>query len=275
LADARIVTLTTDFGGSDHFAGTMRGVILGVNPSAQVVDLCNAVNSFDVLDAALTIAQAYRYFPPDTIHLVVVDPGVGSPRRPLLVATSKHYFIAPDNGVLSLVIEQEERVSVRHITAEHYFLRPLCNTFHGRDIFAPCAGWMSKGVEAEKFGDEITDYVRFSLPKPKAIAANALKGAVLKVDKFGNLITNLTPENAPAVFAAHAFADNTSTDNARLKITVGSAQVTALRGTYAEGQPGELFALLNSMGFLEIACNRGAASQLAKAGRGAEVLVEF
>ncbi len=265
MAETRIITLTTDFGNSDHFVGTMRGVILGLNPAAQIIDLCNAVSSFDVLDAALTLAQAYRYFPANTIHLVVVDPGVGSPRRPLLVATSKHYFIAPDNGVLSLVIEQEERVSVRHITAEHYFLRPVSNTFHGRDVFAPCAGWMSKGVEAEKFGDEITDYVRFSLPKPKPIAANALKGAVLKVDKFGNLITNLTPENAPAVFAS----------NARLKITVGTAPVAGLRSAYAEGQPGELFALLNSMGFLEIACNRGAAAQVAKAGRGAEVLVEF
>jgi S-adenosyl-L-methionine hydrolase (adenosine-forming) len=270
LAETRIITLTTDFGGSDHFVGTMRGVILTANPAAQIVDLCNAVNSFDVLDAAMTIAQAYRYFPADTIHLVVVDPGVGSPRRPLLVTTSKHYFIAPDNGVLSLVMEQEERVSVRHITAEHYFLRPLSNTFHGRDIFAPCAAWMSKGVEAEKFGDEITDYVRFSLPKPKAIADNVLKGAVLKVDKFGNLVTNLTPQNAPAVFAADA-----SAGSAKLKITVGSAPVAGLRGSYAEGQPGELFALLNSMGFLEIACNRGAASQVAKAGRGAEVLVEF
>jgi len=197
LAGTSIVTITTDFGGSDHFVGTMRGVILGVNPAAQVVDLCNAVQSYDVLDGALTIAQAYRYFPADTIHLVVVDPGVGSARRPLLVTTTNHYFVAPDNGVLSLVMEQEERVSVRHITAEHYFLRPLSNTFHGRDIFAPCAGWMSKGVEPEKFGDEITDYVRFSLPKPKVVDEHTLKGALLKVDKFGNMITNLTAENAP------------------------------------------------------------------------------
>lgn len=265
MAEARIVTLTTDFGVADHFVGTMRGVILGVNPAAQVVDLCNAVNSFDVLDGALTIAQAYRYFPADTIHLVVVDPGVGSARRPLLVTTSRHYFIAPDNGVLSLVMEQEERVSVRHITAEHYFLQPLSNTFHGRDIFAPCAGWMSKGVEAEKFGDEITDFVRFSLPKPKMITERTLRGAVLKVDKFGNLITNLTPENAPAMFAA----------NAQFKITVGEATLNGIQSSYAQGQPGELFGVLNSMGFLEIACNRAAAAQLAKAGRGTEVLVGF
>jgi hypothetical protein len=261
----RIVTLTTDFGGADHFVGTMRGVILGVNPAAQVVDLCNGVSSFDVLDGALTIAQAYKYFPADTIHLVVVDPGVGSVRRPLLVTTSKHYFIAPDNGVLSLVMEQEERVSVRHITAEHYFLQPLSNTFHGRDIFAPCAGWLSKGVEAEKFGDEITDYARFSLPKPKMVTGHTLQGAVLKVDKFGNLITNLTPENAPALFAT----------DAKMRMTVGQASVSGLCKAYAEGRPGELFGVLNSMGFVEIACNRGAAAKLAKAGRGAEVVVEF
>ena len=265
LSATRLVTLTTDFGSSDHFVGTMRGVILGVNPAAQLVDLCNAVNSFDVLDGALTIAQAYRYFPADTIHLVVVDPGVGTARRPLLVQTAKHYFIAPDNGVLSLVMEQEERVLVRHITAAHHFLNPVSNTFHGRDVFAPCAGWLSKGVEPEKFGDEITDYVRFALPKPKTISERVLKGVVLKVDKFGNLITNLSTENAPAVFAS----------DARVKIRVGQMEVTAIRCTYAEGQAGEVFGMLNSMGLLEIACNRGSAALVAKAGRGAEVVAEF
>ena len=265
MAANNIITLTTDFGGSDHFVGTMRGVILGVNPAALVVDLCNSVNSFDVLDGAMTIAQAYKYFPSDTVHMVVVDPGVGSPRRPLLVTTTRHYFIAPDNGVLSLVMAQEERVSVRHITAEHYFLRPLSNTFHGRDVFAPCAGWMTKGVEPEKFGDEIADYVRFTLPQPKQVSERVLKGAVLKTDKFGNLITNLTAENAPAVFAA----------DAQVKITVGQTPVTGIRASYSQGQPGELFGLLNSMGYLEIACNRGAASQVAKVGRGADVVVEY
>jgi S-adenosylmethionine hydrolase len=261
---ANIVTLTTDFGSADHFVGTMRGVILGVNPAAQVVDLCNAVNSFDVLDGAMTVAQAYRYFPADSVHLVVVDPGVGSSRRPILVTTARHYFIAPDNGVLSLVMEQEERISVRHITAEHYFLRPLSNTFHGRDIFAPCAGWLSRGVEVEKFGDEITDYVRFSLPKPKHIG-NSMKGVVLKADKFGNLITNFTAANAPALFA----------EDTSVKIAVGQSTVAGIHSSYAQGQPGELFAVINSMGFLEIASNRAAAAQLAQAGRGTEVIVEF
>jgi len=265
VAAMRLVTLTTDFGGSDHFAGVMRGVILGVNPAAQVVDICNAVNSFDVLDGAPTISQAYRYFPSDTIHLVVVDPSVGTPRRPLLVRTEKHFFIAPDNGVLSLVIEQEQRVTVRHITATHYFREPVSSTFHGRDIFAPCAGWLSKGVEAEKFGDEITDYVRFALPKPKAIAERVLKGAVLKIDKFGNLITNLSQENAPELFAP----------GAQVRLRVAQSEVVGIRNAYADGEPGELFGLLNSMGLLEIACNRGSAAQIVKAGRGAEIVAEF
>ncbi len=265
MAGTNIVTLTTDFGSADHFVGTMRGVILGVNPAAEVVELCNEVAPFDVLDGALTIAQAYSYFPADTTHLVVVDPGVGSERRALLVTTTKHYFIAPDNGVLSLVMDQEERISVRHITSEHYFLQPVSRTFHGRDVFAPCAGWLSRGVEVEKFGDEITDYVRFSLPKPKMLSKHTLTGAVLKVDRFGNLITNLTPANAPALFAA----------NAKIKITVGQEAVSGVRGSYSEGKPGELFCLLNSMGFLEITCNRGSAAQTAKTGRGAVVLVEL
>ena len=265
LAATRLVTLTTDFGSSDHFVGVMRGVILGVNPAAQIVDLCNAVNSFDVLDGALTIGNAYRYFPTDTIHLVVVDPGVGTARRPLLVRTDKHFFLAPDNGVLSLVIEQEERVLVRHITATHYFRDPVSHTFHGRDIFAPCVGWLSKGVEPEKFGPEITDYVRFALPKPKVIAERAIKGAVLKVDKFGNLITNLNAENAPELFVP----------GARVKIRVGQSEVAAIRATYGEGQAGEVIGVLNSMGLLEIACNRGSAAHATKAGRGAEVMAEF
>jgi hypothetical protein len=265
MATKRIVTLTTDFGEADHFVGTMRGVILGVNPEALVVDLCNSVTSFDILDGAITIAQAYEYFPSETIHMVVVDPGVGSSRRPLLVTTSKHRFLAPDNGVLSLVMEREERVSVREITAEHYFRQPVSNTFHGRDVFAPCAGWLSKGVEVEKFGEEITDYVRFKLPQPKLIAKRTMKGAVLKVDRFGNLVTNLTPENAPAVFAAHA----------KVKMTVGESAVAGIRSAYADGEPGELLGVINSMGFLEIACNRGSAAQATKAGRGAVVLVEF
>ena len=171
-----LITFTTDFGQNDHYVGTMKGVILNINPAAQIVDICNAVQSFDILDGALTIVQAYHYFPADTVHLVVVDPGVGSTRRPLLVTTEKQMFIAPDNGVLSFVYEREERVSVRHITASHYFLQPVSSTFHGRDVFSAVAGWLSKGVEVAKFGDEITDYIRFAAPKTQAGERQAAQG---------------------------------------------------------------------------------------------------
>ena len=148
-----IITLTTDYGTSDHLVGTLKGVILKINPEAQIVDICHNVVLFDVLDAALCIGSAYKYFPPRTIHVVVVDPGVGTQRRPLLVSGENQYFLAPDNGVLSLVYEREQTHSVRHITSEHYFLHPVSNTFHGRDIFAPVAAWLSKNWQTPAFGE--------------------------------------------------------------------------------------------------------------------------
>ncbi len=262
----RLITFTTDFGLSDHYAGTMKGVILNINPSAQIVDICNSVQSFDVLDGAITIAQAYRYFPTDTVHLVVVDPGVGSTRRPILVTTEKHMFIAPDNGVLSFVYEREERISVRHITADHYFLQPVSQTFHGRDIFSAVAGWLSKGVEVNKFGDEISDYARFAAPRPKPADDRLLKGIVIKVDKFGNLITNITPKDLPQLF---------SSDPPPFKVMIAKREITRMTNSYAEGTPGEVFVILNSMGFLEIASHRGSAAQIVGAGKGADVGVQF
>lgn len=262
----RLVTLTTDFGVNDYFVGTMKGVILGINPAAQIIDICNSIQSFDVLDGALTIAQAYSYFPPDTIHLVIVDPGVGSERRPLLITTEKHIFIAPDNGVMSLVYERSERLSVRHITASHYFLQPVSQTFHGRDVFAACAGWLSKGVEISKFGDEVTDFIRFSAPKPKPVSENAFKGVVLKSDKFGNLITNFTAREVPQLFTPEPPA---------FRIQVGKAEVTKIRTAYAQAAPGEVFGIIGSMGYLEISANRAAANRLVGADKGSEVSIAF
>src|SRR5882724_5182894 len=139
-----IITLTTDYGTNDHLVGVLKGVILKINPDVQIVDITHGVTPFDLLDGATAIANAYSYFPPRTIHVVVVDPGVGTERRPLLVSGQNQYFIAPDNGVLSGVFEKEETFLVRHLTAEHYFLHPVSKTFHGRDVFAAVAGWLSK-----------------------------------------------------------------------------------------------------------------------------------
>jgi S-adenosyl-L-methionine hydrolase (adenosine-forming) len=260
----RLITLTTDFGLTEHYVGVMKGVIYGINPVATIVDISNAVHSFDILDGALAITQAYTFFPKDTIHLVVVDPGVGGTRRPIVVSAGQYQFVAPDNGVLSFIYEREERVSVRHITSEHYFRSPVSNTFHGRDVFAPVAAYLSKGVEAAKFGDTVSDYVRFLVPKPKATAANSWKAVVLKTDKFGNLITNITPAELPQIF------DGSSQS---FKLIVGKAEITKLCSSYSQGGAGELFAILGSSGLLEISTNKGAASRLAGADKGSEVTV--
>jgi S-adenosyl-L-methionine hydrolase (adenosine-forming) len=266
LPAQRLITFTTDFGVNDHFVGTMKGVIYQINPAAQIVDICNGVNSFDLLDGALTIAQAYKYYPAETVHMVIVDPGVGSARRPLLVTTTKHIFLAPDNGVLSLVYEREERLSVRHITAEHYFLQPMSNTFHGRDVFAAIAGWMSKGVEVSKFGEEITDFVRFGAPKPKPVNDKLLKGIVLKSDRFGNLITNFTAHDVPQLFEATP---------PPFKIVIGKHEIMKMKTNYAQGVPGELFGIMGSMGYLEISANRAAATKVIGVDKGTEIGILF
>jgi S-adenosylmethionine hydrolase len=265
LARIPIITLTTDFGLNDHFIGAMKGVILEITPEAQIVDICHAVQPFDILDGALTISQAYSCFPSSTIHMVIVDPGVGTARRPVIVTGDRHLFVAPDNGVLSLIYDREERISVRHVTAEHYFLQPSSNTFHARDVFSPVAAYLAKGVEPGRFGEEIADYVRFAAPRPKPVDEHTLRGVVLKVDRFGNLVTNITPQDAPRLFEATP---------PTFKIAIGTkTQATRMCINYAEGSPGEIFGILGSMGFLEVATNRGSASQLLGAGKGSEVNV--
>jgi S-adenosylmethionine hydrolase len=259
-----IITLTSDFGTNDHFVGTMKGVILDIVPEAGIVDISHAVQAFDVLDGALAISQAYSYFPNGTIHVVVVDPGVGTARRPILASSDGYHFVAPDNGVLSMVYAREERIHVRHITAEHYFRQPVSSTFHARDVFAPVAAYLAKLVDSHKFGDEVEDYVRFAAPKPKAAGENRMRGVVLKVDRFGNLITNITAEDVPLLFAAQPGG---------FKIVVGSREITDIRGAYAEGEPGEVFGILGSMGYLEIVANRAAAAQITGAGKGSEVSI--
>jgi S-adenosyl-L-methionine hydrolase (adenosine-forming) len=258
------VTLTTDFGTNDHFVGALKGVILEIVPEAQIVDISHAVQPFDVLDGALTISQAYSYFPSSTVHLVVVDPGVGTARRPIIAVSDKYYFVAPDNGVLSLVYAQEERMHVRHISSDHYFLQPVSNTFHARDIFAPVAAYLAKQVDSHKFGDEIQDFTRFAAPKPKVVDGNRMRAVILKVDRFGNLITNITPKDAPMLFGA---------DPAPFKLVVGNREITEIRTIYAEGVAGEVFGIMGSMGFLEIAANRGNAAQITGAGKGNEVSI--
>jgi S-adenosylmethionine hydrolase len=259
-----IITLTTDYGTSDHLTGVLKGVILNINPEASVVDITHSVIAHDILDAALTIGLVYKYFPPRTIHIVIVDPGVGTARRPILVASDQHYFVAPDNGVLSSVYDQTEALYAWHVTSEHYFRQPVSNTFHGRDIFAPVGAWLSKNWQTASFGEPIKDFVRFAIPKPKA-SGNTVKGIVLRVDTFGNLMTNVKPEDAPALVA----------DGGKFAIKVGNGEVKKLVQTFAQGAQGEVFGLIGSSGYLEISVNKGSAAKALGAGRGAEVTVEL
>lgn len=256
------ITLTTDFGSNDHLVAAMKGVILKINPEVHILDVSHHVLPFDILDGALTIGQCYKYYPSRTIHVVVVDPGVGTQRRPLLVCGETNYFVAPDNGVLSQVYEREERLSVRHVTAEHYFHTPISNTFHGRDIFAPIAAWLAKNGNAPSFGEEVTDFVRFAMPRAK-VNGNLVKGVVLKVDNFGNLVTSITAEDVPQLLSSAA----------QVKITVGQKEVTKFVTTYAQGAAGEPVALIGSSGCLEVSIAKAHAARTLGVNRGAEVSV--
>jgi S-adenosyl-L-methionine hydrolase (adenosine-forming) len=266
MSDTRIVTLTTDFGLNDPFVGIMHGVVLNIHPETTVVDVCHAVASYDVFDGAWTIAQAYRVFPSRTVHVVVVDPGVGGQRRPIIVETDDYIFVAPDNGVLSLVETREPKFTVRHITAERYFLQPVSQTFHGRDVFSPVAGWLSNGVAPAEFGPEISDYVRLVLPTVERIGENSLRGIVLKMDKFGNLITNIGEQEAPALFTATPAA---------VSILVAGQTITRVCHSYVEGGEDEFFAIVGSSGYLEIATKQASAAEKLASGVGTPVEVVF
>jgi S-adenosyl-L-methionine hydrolase (adenosine-forming) len=257
-----IITLTTDYGTNDHLVGTLKGVILKICPEANLVDITHNVTPYDLLDGALAIGSAYSYFPARTIHVVVVDPGVGTERRPLLVTGENQYFVAPDNGVLSLVYEREESILVRHANVEHYYLQTVSKTFHGRDVFAPVAAWLAKGSQAAAMGEEITDYKKFAMPRPKS-AEGSTKGVVLRVDSFGNLITNFRRDDLPA----------SAIESGAINLQVGSQAVTRLVDTFAKGNPGEAFAYIGSNGFVEIGVNRGNAAKALNVGRGIPVVL--
>jgi S-adenosylmethionine hydrolase len=196
--------------------------------------------------------------------VVVVDPSVGTERRPILVAGDTHYFVAPDNGVLSSVYDQSEALYAWNIVSEHYFRNPVSKTFHGRDIFAPVAAWMTKSWQTSAFGEPITDFVRFTIPKPK-VSGNTAKGIVLRVDYFGNLVTNFTPEDVPALAAA----------DGKFTIRAGNGAITKMVPTFANGAAGEAVGVIGSSGYLEIAVNKGSAARTLGVGRGAEVTVEL
>lgn len=248
-----IITLTTDFGLSDPFVGIMKGVILGIAPEAHIVDISHEIRSYDIVEGAFLIDSTYRYFPEGTVHVVVVDPGVGSARRPLAASAHGHFFVAPDNGVLSAVLENE----VYHITNRSLFLDAVSQTFHGRDIFSPVAAHLVKGTPIDLVGPRILDFVKKPLPRPRP-QGDKLVGSVLRIDKFGNIITNLRLKDLSEDFT----------------ISVAGLPITRLCSNFSEADPGEFFAIEGSTGFIELALNQGSAADKLKVARGAEIEVE-
>ncbi len=253
-----VITLTTDFGLSDHYVGAMKGVILSVCLGARIVDITHGVTPYEISEAAFALAQSWRYFPPKTVHVVVVDPGVGSQRRAIAASVGGHYFVAPDNGVLSMVLT-ESGARVRTITNQKYFRHPVSQTFHGRDIFASVAGHLAAGVSFAKLGPAVADYARLSITQPVRTARRGWTGAVLKIDRFGNIITNF------------AITDFAQIEKQSFDCSIGLRVIDRLAKSYAEMSTGEAYVIAGSSGFLEISVNRGSAAKILGVGVGAPI----
>ena len=242
-----IITLTTDFGLRDHYVGVMKGVMLSVNEDAILVDITHCVDSHDVRAASFVVGNSYRYFPKNTVHLVVIDPGVGSKRRPLALFADGHFFVGPDNGVFSSVIRCCEDFSAREIKNSNFFLKEISSTFHGRDIFSPVAAHLSLGVPFSEIGPRIHDLKL--LPHDEySVDGNEISGTVVYTDKFGNLITSIPAEAV--------------NDGTRAVVTVGEKRVAGISESYSSVEPGEIVVVRGSGGYIEISVNQGRASDV-------------
>ncbi len=244
MLEKPFITLTTDFGLRDPFAGLLKGVILGINPRARIIDITHNIQRHNIFEASQVIGMSYRYFPSGTIHVVVVDPGVGGHRRPLLVSAGHHFFIGPDNGVFSSVYEMSAPdYTVIHLTSSHYFLPMKGSTFHGRDIFAPVAAWLSRGIDYHKFGDPVEDYNRIRLPGVTLTDGKTLKGTIISIDHFGNAISSITGDDLAKL------SPGASLHNFRITFKNRALPVADY---YAQAEGAGLSALMNSFGYVEL-----------------------
>ncbi len=241
-----IIALLTDFGTQDYFVGAMKGTILSINKEAQIVDIIHEIPPQDIQSASFTLRACYRDFPKKTIFTAVIDPGVGSDRRAILVETADYYFIAPDNGLLSFIFNTDRSFRVFEIVNKEYFKHPVSNTFHGRDIFAPAAAHLSNGVKPNEFGDEVEDFVSFKENKPRKFSDGEIEAEIIHIDRFGNLISNLRKKDLPDDFT----------------IQINGKIISKLQQFFAESSKGELFTILGSAGFLEIAAFQDSAAKL-------------
>jgi S-adenosylmethionine hydrolase len=275
---ASVITLTTDFGTGDAYVASMKGVILTINPKAVIVDICHSIEPQNVLQAAFILSTAYRYFPEGTIHLAVVDPGVGSRRKAVILKTPKAFFVAPDNGVLSYITDELDTAPARPadhfssspekrelgtgleavaITNPDFWIKPVSTTFHGRDIFAPVAAHLSLGTAIHKFGDSLSDVHAFRIPRPSRDNRGNLTGCVLHIDNFGNLVTNIRKDDLPSE---------------RTTVAIGKRHIDGISRFYAEKEG--LAAIIGSSGYLEISLNNGNAAVSLNARVGDKIKLE-
>jgi S-adenosylmethionine hydrolase len=261
--NSSLITLLTDFGTADGFVGAMKGVIFSLNPSATVVDITHDIASQDIMGGALALAAAVPFFPEGSIHVAVVDPGVGTARKPILVTWRSRYLIGPDNGLLSLVFPETEPATVYHLEDRSKFLANVSCTFHGRDVFAPAAARLSAGAKPEDFGPRLEQWERLRIPRP-VFEKERISGQVIHVDRFGNLITNVREEDLP--LGRH---------RKQLKIRLAGRVITGVLTSYAEVEPGETLAVIGSGGFLELSQNRGNASSFLGVSAGACFAVDL
>lgn len=253
-----LITLLTDFGSKDYFVASMKGVILTIHPAARIIDISHDIGPYQIAEAAYCLQACYRTFPEGTVHVVVVDPGVGSHRRPILVKTARNYFVAPDNGVLTPILNVEEDVEIREIENQRYQLQSPGATFHGRDVFAPAAAWLAKGTAAASFGRLVPDPVRINWPQPR-MTARTIIGEIVYIDHFGNLISNISQAQIEAGKIG------------RPEIRVGEHLIRNLLANYSEGKADALHALINSNGMLELFLKERSACECLKIGVGAAV----
>ncbi len=244
-----IITLCTDFGLRDGYVAAMKGVILSIAPGTRLVDISHDIAPQSIREGAFILRSAYTFFPMGTIHLVVIDPGVGSERRAVAMRAGEHFFVAPDNGVLEYVLRREQEIEAVSLTDPTYWREKVSDTFHGRDIFAPVAAHLARGVPLDDVGEPLRELAQLELPVPERRGAETICGHVIHVDGFGNVVTDI-----PASMLQR---------DVRWRVVAGEERIGGLSSTYASAARGELMALIGSHGFLEIAVREGSAARIA------------
>ncbi|MEP6719283.1 MAG: SAM-dependent chlorinase/fluorinase [bacterium] len=256
------ITLLTDFGNSDYFVAAMKGVILSSNPDAQIVDITHEVPAQDIEAAAFTLLAAHSAFPGGTIHVAVVDPGVGSSRRPILIEAAGQFFVGPDNGIFSYVCDQS-KPRIFHLNNPKYFRYPVSDTFNGRDVFAPVAAALSLGVAPKKLGVEVDDYVRLPTLHPESSRDGVISGRIIHIDHFGNCVTNITADQVSEKMMDKG-----------IRLTICNQKIDTFHRYFAaETRENKVFCIWGSAGFLELAARNNSAAKLIKAKLGDSVVV--